>query len=425
MTDPAEVAARVVRLVTERLRCAPSTAPTWRSRARSMCLHGDTPGAVDLARAVRDALDEAGVDVQPFAVVTAAAACRTDRGRWLVEHPDPAGLAAVVRDRARRRPDRGRARRDDDAGAWRPTGTDRGRRRGVAGRRGRVRRRGRRARSARADRDPGRLRRRGPDRGRRGHRPRRRRGRRPPHRRRRTAARSAASRPGSATSTGLDPALHLPRRSTPRSRVPAGSVAIAAGYTRRVPDGLARRLAPPRPHRRSSCGDTDRGPAGAGHPRRDRALRRRPGGERPRRRAGRVGRRRSRTSGDPDCAHLGVPGSGAVDPDELAAARTDWSATRSDAAGLETARWARRAGQRPGGRRHVGRAGRHARSATASSSWSSRRRATCSATSPCAAASTCAPVLGSRSHDTLLRARAAAAGGRRRARRSAPIPAAS
>lgn len=37
--------------------------------------------------------------------------------------------------------------------------------------------------------------------------------------------------PGFAYLTGLDPALHLPRRTTPRTRVPAGSVAIAAGYS--------------------------------------------------------------------------------------------------------------------------------------------------------------------------------------------------
>ena len=36
-------------------------------RARSICVHGDTPGAVALARAVRDALERAGVRVAPFA----------------------------------------------------------------------------------------------------------------------------------------------------------------------------------------------------------------------------------------------------------------------------------------------------------------------------------------------------------------------
>ena len=35
--------------------------------ARSMCVHGDTPGAVELARAVRAALAEAGVETAPFA----------------------------------------------------------------------------------------------------------------------------------------------------------------------------------------------------------------------------------------------------------------------------------------------------------------------------------------------------------------------
>ncbi len=35
--------------------------------ARSLCLHGDTPGAVDLARRVRDALAVAGCDIAPFA----------------------------------------------------------------------------------------------------------------------------------------------------------------------------------------------------------------------------------------------------------------------------------------------------------------------------------------------------------------------
>jgi KipI family sensor histidine kinase inhibitor len=37
--------------------------------------------------------------------------------------------------------------------------------------------------------------------------------------------------PGFAYVTGLDPALHVPRRETPRTRVPAGAVAIAGRYT--------------------------------------------------------------------------------------------------------------------------------------------------------------------------------------------------
>ncbi|MBA9004364.1 5-oxoprolinase subunit PxpB [Thermomonospora cellulosilytica] len=37
--------------------------------------------------------------------------------------------------------------------------------------------------------------------------------------------------PGFGYLTGLDPALHVPRRSTPRTSVPAGSVAIAGPYS--------------------------------------------------------------------------------------------------------------------------------------------------------------------------------------------------
>lgn len=37
--------------------------------------------------------------------------------------------------------------------------------------------------------------------------------------------------PGFAYLTGLDPRLHVARRSTPRPRVPAGSIALAGGFT--------------------------------------------------------------------------------------------------------------------------------------------------------------------------------------------------
>ena len=35
--------------------------------AESICVHGDSPGAVEMARAVRDTLTTAGVDLAPFA----------------------------------------------------------------------------------------------------------------------------------------------------------------------------------------------------------------------------------------------------------------------------------------------------------------------------------------------------------------------
>ncbi|MEZ2391995.1 LamB/YcsF family protein [bacterium RCC_150] len=36
-------------------------------KADSLCIHGDTPGAVELASAVRNGLEQAGVEIEPFA----------------------------------------------------------------------------------------------------------------------------------------------------------------------------------------------------------------------------------------------------------------------------------------------------------------------------------------------------------------------
>lgn len=60
--------ARCVRLATERTVLAVDGS-TVDVDARSLCLHGDTPGAVDLARPVRKALEEAGVEVASFVEV--------------------------------------------------------------------------------------------------------------------------------------------------------------------------------------------------------------------------------------------------------------------------------------------------------------------------------------------------------------------
>jgi UPF0271 protein len=54
LTDPAAVAARAVDLARS-------------GTVDSICLHGDTPGAVALARAVRAALDAEAIDIRPFA----------------------------------------------------------------------------------------------------------------------------------------------------------------------------------------------------------------------------------------------------------------------------------------------------------------------------------------------------------------------
>jgi 5-oxoprolinase (ATP-hydrolysing) subunit A len=66
LTDPGEVAARVVALVTTGTVTSVTGEPVAVA-ARSVCVHGDTPGAVTLARAVRAALAEADVRLAPFA----------------------------------------------------------------------------------------------------------------------------------------------------------------------------------------------------------------------------------------------------------------------------------------------------------------------------------------------------------------------
>jgi 5-oxoprolinase (ATP-hydrolysing) subunit A len=66
IVEPAEVAARAVRLAVEH-EVVSVDGSIVAVDARSLCVHGDTPGAVELARAVRDALEAAGVTLQPFA----------------------------------------------------------------------------------------------------------------------------------------------------------------------------------------------------------------------------------------------------------------------------------------------------------------------------------------------------------------------
>jgi UPF0271 protein len=66
LTDPAIVAARALGLMTRRtVQSAGGRELTV--EARSLCIHGDTAGAVALATAVRAALEEAGVLLAPFA----------------------------------------------------------------------------------------------------------------------------------------------------------------------------------------------------------------------------------------------------------------------------------------------------------------------------------------------------------------------
>jgi 5-oxoprolinase (ATP-hydrolysing) subunit A len=66
LTDPALVAGRAVDMATRQVvESADGTQIVV--RPRSICLHGDTEGAVTLATAVRQALQDAGLRVAPFA----------------------------------------------------------------------------------------------------------------------------------------------------------------------------------------------------------------------------------------------------------------------------------------------------------------------------------------------------------------------
>jgi UPF0271 protein len=65
LTEPAEIAERAVRIAVDNEVLAVDGS-ILTVRARSLCIHGDTPEAVTIARAVRAALDAAGVGVYRF-----------------------------------------------------------------------------------------------------------------------------------------------------------------------------------------------------------------------------------------------------------------------------------------------------------------------------------------------------------------------
>jgi UPF0271 protein len=68
LTAPDEVAGRAVRMALRH--AVPATDGTdVPCPVESICLHGDTPGAVELARRVRSALSDAGVPLAPFVQV--------------------------------------------------------------------------------------------------------------------------------------------------------------------------------------------------------------------------------------------------------------------------------------------------------------------------------------------------------------------
>jgi len=64
LTEPAEIATRAVRLVREK-RLQARSGRELTIVSDTLCVHGDGPAAVAILRAVRHALDEAGIEIQP------------------------------------------------------------------------------------------------------------------------------------------------------------------------------------------------------------------------------------------------------------------------------------------------------------------------------------------------------------------------
>jgi UPF0271 protein len=65
--DPAKVAERVARLARER-RITAADGSELTLDAGTVCIHGDTPGAADLAAAVRSRLERDGIEIRPLSM---------------------------------------------------------------------------------------------------------------------------------------------------------------------------------------------------------------------------------------------------------------------------------------------------------------------------------------------------------------------
>jgi 5-oxoprolinase (ATP-hydrolysing) subunit A len=63
--DPKAIADRVVRMVQDGAVVSVS-GKVIKMRTDTVCIHGDTPGAVEIGRGVRQALKDAGITVAPF-----------------------------------------------------------------------------------------------------------------------------------------------------------------------------------------------------------------------------------------------------------------------------------------------------------------------------------------------------------------------
>jgi len=65
--DAAVIAQRVLRMVQDGA-VVSVTGKVIKMRTQTVCIHGDTPGAVEIARSVRKTLKDGGIDVAPFKV---------------------------------------------------------------------------------------------------------------------------------------------------------------------------------------------------------------------------------------------------------------------------------------------------------------------------------------------------------------------
>jgi UPF0271 protein len=71
--DAADIARRMVTLVTEGTVTA-IDGSVVSVQADSICVHGDSPGATDMAARVREALTDAGIGIESFAPILGGAA---------------------------------------------------------------------------------------------------------------------------------------------------------------------------------------------------------------------------------------------------------------------------------------------------------------------------------------------------------------
>ena len=95
--DAKAIAARVVRMVQDRAIVAAS-GKIIKVPVDTVCIHGDTPGAVDIARSIRQALQEQNIDVPRTFMATSGAKknrCRSI-GDYFLRLGDPESTSSLT-----------------------------------------------------------------------------------------------------------------------------------------------------------------------------------------------------------------------------------------------------------------------------------------------------------------------------------------